>query len=1840
MKYLFSSYFQRICRPLFVTLLLLCATSASFAQIAEGLYYIASYNSYNKTNHTATFYICPADISWASGQPYLTTSKNNQSDLFEVIKAGDYYYIKHVSTGKYLTINGPTFASGNEHRRRVHLEDVAELGEDNLFSIIVGGSHKTNGTFYNITHKSLVVNGNKYLNVTGGNQTYNDGGKSGYSGIIGLFNSATDGGSRWYFEAPPATLDCANPYISLDSEDKVKITCTTPSAVIYYTLDGSNPTNSATRLTYSEPFAMGAGQTTVKAVATRSGYTDSEVIRLDAVKQVVSNSSEITNMYGCYYLDEGFVLSSSIGSSSNPFCGLIDGGFNEITLEEPLVDYAKGATIRNIRVEDASIDVTGNAGAICSHAQGVTRIYNCGILSGTVKGTKYTGGIVGELKDAARVINCFSFADITDGTYVGGIVGYNTFPSTADNLKTMVMNCMFYGDITGGTSKAPIYNGELITNVGNQKGLNNYNYFTIDANYAKSGDIQKYNTALGAEKRFLVRFEQYRYLLNGNRNLAAYYATDDSKNREAMAKWVLDKSVKQYPILKPQAKYPSIINYDETSLPSQGTLTVNIQQGSGYPTGASIVVSSKNLTITDQDPENFNFNYHKVQLPYYNDVGTHNYTKNKVVTGWKIVNIVGGTKGDFVKKDTVGGYDFTNRKCTDKDLYSVSERVFAQGGYFDVPDGVTSITIQPYWAKCVYLSDPTYDVTYWENGANWAPVEVAELGTQYSNGTEVDINGSMQKVYTTLPNALTALAASTKSKVFDNAVVLVGNFHRFCGANSLTKGYDGEPFTLLSIDLDKDNEPDYSMFIQQTNRQLITPIRFDFINMMNLGMAHKVEGSIRVPNLGIVQATSWFEITNTCLIQFGQFEYDHSTRQKAPMILHGGVFDQFISNYNSVPKNLTEYLYLGENVWFKMFNNGRHANTAQKYFTKHIPISVSGGDYESFYLSGMFNQFIDTQPDDAECYISGGRFGEVAGGGMEQIDGNVEWKINHADIKSFYGGGVNAAKPIKGNITVTIEGSNVGTYCGGPKFGDMTTGKKVKTTASDCEFNKFFGAGYGGTSLNRVAKVDSTQHTNYPFNAYVTQYYDRKYNSGSAGVAVGYEYEHIVFTGFTNDNTVGRFYVNYASLSLATVDSVESVLTGCTIHDNFYGGGNLGKVTSGANSKLFGCTVEGDVYGAGFSADIPTCDVMPIQGMTPEPYYNGLAGVFITGEMPQTVAYKWHQVASVSAGNEFDEVNKYIYTTADLNTLGQVGGEIYLTVDNGTRVYGSVFGGGNQSEATGNANVTVAGSGTVVTNSVFGGGNVAVLGGNAEVHLAGGTVNRNLYGGGNVAEVEGTTSVEITGGEVINDVYGGGNEANVRSSVTVTANGGTVRGALYGGGALANTNTVDGATVVDLLGGKVNDVYGGGLGNAETAALVGGNVTVTLDGSEVTGQVFGCNNVNGSPQKHVKVHVKRTARYNNDGTLRSKPEKEKDIYEVAAVYGGGNKAPFVPISVNEYTEVLVEGCDETSVGSVYGGGNAASTPATDVLISGCYEIDYVFGGGNGAGEGNPGANVGYAADLDGNPKTPGASYGSGIARTTISGGRIHHVFGGSNTRGNIRETAVSMLDEVSEDCPIDIGEIFGAGNEAYMDGDARLYMGCVSFINELYGGSKNADIAKDIELHVTNGTFNKIFGGNKKGGAINGSITIYIEEWGCQPIRIGELYAGGNEAPYTTPAGKNHPRIFVVSATEIGTIFGGGYGESAEVVGNPYINVNMVKGILNKIDDQEGVDVQNNNVEQEVGTIGTIFGGGNRAVVRGNTKIEIGTEGKSAKITGNVYGGGNHAEVTGTTDVIIGKPKE
>ena len=703
--------------------------------------------------------------------------------------------------------------------------------------------------------------------------------------------------------------------------------------------------------------------------------------------------------------------------------------------------------------------------------------------------------------------------------------------------------------------------------------------------------------------------------------------------------------------------------------------------------------------------------------------------------------------------------------------------------------------------------------------------------------------------------------------------------------------------------------------------------------------------------------------------------------------------------------------------------------------------------------------------------------------------------------------------------------------------------------------------------------------------------------------------------------------------------------------------------------------------------------------------------------------------------------------------------------------------------------------GGVIFGSVYGGSEDGHVGGDVTVNIkknadsskpdpiigtwGNSLVEGNVFGGGrgfsgtnpNAGSIEGKVEINIEGGTILSSVYGGGEKGITEGSVSINVAGGDIKDDVYGGGALANTNTANwnatnstwssetskstlNTTTVSLTGGTIHrNVYGGGLGRravegqaAAVEAKVYGDVLVNLNqgvaanvkGCAVVGNIFGCNNANGSPQGDVEVHVygtqnaaatqiANTAAIPAQGT-EGDPDYVAAVaavenakvglrYDVNAVYGGGNEAAYVPVSAwngttGSRTKVIIEGCDLTSIEYVYGGGNAAAVPETNVEILGAYEIGYVYGGGNGKDDtsygANPGADVGQYHN-----GTSMVDYGTGIPYTKLQAGLIHEAYGGSNQKGVIKGDINMVTNPLQTTdpnycCALTVAKVVGAGKYADIDKDVNLIMGCASDskVDVIFAGADNANVHGNVTLTITSGNYGKVFGGNNESGAIKGKITVNICETTCLPINIDELYLGGNQAGYSiygyydsgerneadkpiylpresasdsraaiaNPASDaTHtfpyadPVLNVISATHIGKVFGGGWGETAKMYASPTVNINMIPGAFADEIDRNGDGTEDNN-PHALGDIEDVFGGGYGADVYGTTTVNIGTEAtvvqtiplrdendiiqteadnvtykwttetrsvEGARITGNVYGGGYSADVKGNTQVNI-----
>lgn len=1403
--------------------------------------------------------------------------------------------------------------------------------------------------------------------------------------------------------------------------------------------------------------------------------------------------TEITSLSQITSSDGNYVITDDISggtTGTTTFTGTLtarakaDGTFPVISgIENPLFETATDATISNIMLKSVSIKQNGYVGAIACTAKGTTRIYNCGILPTTAKHEATgrstvestdtdCGSLVGYLDGYARVINCFSYANVKapagNSKIAGGLVGRNTKATTQGNSEadfnskcmTMVVNCMFYGDITQGNIKRPVYGGTVVAN-NNEHTVNNYNYFCQEEiSFEPTLDkIEKYNNTWPVAKKYLTRFDVYRSILNSNRRLCTWWVngayntapTDADVEAVGIAKWVLDLSIAPYPILKKWGKYPSVINQDpnkrvnpstkewgnrvdasdhwgknmapDTDGQKLGSITVTIN-GGDHHSGSS----SRTINITAMDIEYKDYCYGKIQLPYYNEIfGNPNGATwaakygdnygNYVVTGWEITSTNGSdADGHSFSADWQTGYNFADRKCTSKDLYLTSGRVFAQGGYYYVPDGVTAITITAHWGDAVYLCNKNYRLDMINNAGNeFYNAGALSFGV---TGGMLPLWPSTNTLKTSLDDAIDGLSIMPTGSVYDQAIVLVGNYQNnniqggsgntskliLSGNQYATKA---KPFTIMSADFDLDNEPDFCFQagMNDGGRPNVQPIRFDFLMVPDITMA--IRKNANYLGMRIFCPQGHFEVTETSYMYITQFEYDkrgNTTHNKheAPLILNGGEFFQIVSkeqqdNVTSNPQTLTTwecdrtlYFLLGGNLWMKAFTPGVHGNG--RVSTRHCAVNAIGGEFPEFYLSGMFRTDFYNKTDNPHAYLDGGKFGIVAGAGMESVGGknetnggDVTFKINHSLIDEFYGGGINAQRPVTGNISVTIDNSKVTKYCGGPKLGDMINTKTITTNATGTTFEEFYGGGNGGTNLLRERQYDAgagvdapslTNHSHWDGTAKFTAFTPFSYTSGK-GYQAEYEFEMLPRTS-GNAKVITRSYYYWASFSKTTVAPITNTITDCTFNGNFYGGGNLGAVDSPTNSTdpaisstLSGHTVvHGSVFGAGFSASATSFKVHD-KSTVVYPYRDN-SGFIHDGSLDyekiseEPLVYKeytWiHDIPAeweISPAPSTDKPTftyggkTYCYTPVSLDGLGMVTGDVTINIEGNTRVYGKVF------DANGNEIAEDLDRG-----GVFGGGNASDVTGSTSVEMTGGTVEGSVYGGANLAKVNGSTTVTVSGGTVgkanapkyealVGNIYGGGKGKNddkmaglVTGSTTITISGTAespfIYHNVYGGGAYGSVGEFNYDTNTGMPTGRKEGTTGGTC----VVNITGGTIGTT---GQSNGMVFGSSRGDVATPGTDGIDPNDRLAWVYDTNVTIGTQSETPILTTplirGSVYGSGEnghtfhdtdvKVHSGTIGIKEGAEIELNGIKYEGPrylyrGNVYGGGCGTDTYETTI----------------------------------------------------------------------------------------------------------------------------------------------------------------------------------------------------------------------------------------------------------------------------------------------------------------------
>ena len=874
--------------------------------------------------------------------------------------------------------------------------------------------------------------------------------------------------------------------------------------------------------------------------------------------------------------------------------------------------------------------------------------------------------------------------------------------------------------------------------------------------------------------------------------------------------------------------------------------------------------------------------------------------------------------------------------------------------------------------------------------------------------------------------------------------------------------------------------------------------------------------------------------------------------------------------------------------------------------------------------------------------------GNVFGGGdAAAVTGNTSVTMQKANSStaSLFGGGNVAA--VNGNATVTMNnGTTANLYGGGNEAG-------VSGTTSITLTNGTVSTGlYGGCNTSGTVGGNITVAL----------------NGGTVGVS-----------GTTTDVVYGGGYGH----STTTGGNVAVTLNGTTVYGNLYGGSALGSV-NGSSSNTTTVTIgsnglNGTVFGGGMGSgsgaatQATTLGNVIVNYNTANANLTGLyGGANVNGDVAGNINVNIEaNVGATGAGNSVDIFGGGLgqNTTTDGNVTVTIGNS------NTPTIYGDVYGGSGFGEVSASGKLTkVDFKNGTLNGTIYGGGMgqvspaiSATVSGDVEVAVANGTITTGVYGGCNErGNVVGDITVDMTGGTVGANgspasIFGGGYGANTttQGDVEVNINGASavVWGDVYGGSGFGDVNSdASDATTVNILNGEVKrDIFGGGLGSPSAAAQVAGVVTVNIGqnngggnysgNATIGGNVYGCNNTNGSPQQEVTVNIYGTAHTATDSAIFIGPEPGTLTYAIANVFGGGKNADYTV--AGKVATVNVFGCNNT-IGRVFGGGDAAAVTGTSVDLQGG-RFNYVFGGGNG--------------------EVTAANVGTSGIDLAIHGGTIGTLVSGSNTQGTISGPINVQVDNNSG-CDEEVTDFFGGSNAVDIATNVTTTIECgAGVFHNVYGGSNAANITGDVVLNVKGGTMENVFGGSKGlvgtpanitgnvtlnlyggtvsqdafggsnvNGNITGNITVNVlDHEGTCALDVNNIYGGGNLTPYTpTNASATSPTINVMHINQAegirGNVYGGGKGATAIVTAQPRVNIGYDATTMNALATVEypaGID---RNTQYVAKVAGSVFGGGDAAAVTGSPIVKID---KANSQVANLYGGGNEAGISGNTTITV-----
>lgn len=643
----------------------------------------------------------------------------------------------------------------------------------------------------------------------------------------------------------------------------------------------------------------------------------------------------------------------------------------------------------------------------------------------------------------------------------------------------------------------------------------------------------------------------------------------------------------------------------------------------------------------------------------------------------------------------------------------------------------------------------------------------------------------------------------------------------------------------------------------------------------------------------------------------------------------------------------------------------RNTNNPGTYVRDNVNVNIHHGTIQGSIYGGSaygtvnaLNQTTNTSSSKTNVTISGGViqnsvFGGGKGGSLDGISytpkviGDITVTINGGNIGKVFGGFDASGSPSQNDI-VYLNGGTIGNaFGGGNNTGQAKT--DIRLQGSTITANLFGGSNESGNvtesnvtvtsgsvgeiyGANNLNGTTSTSKVNVSGATITGDIYGGGFEAGSGT-------SHVNVVNYHNANTKvfgGGKKAGMTGTNVTTNQcTLSSVFGGSNVSGNVsttnvkilaseitsvYGGNNQGGSTATASVESSSATIT-NLFGGGDNASSTTSYVKVNSGNITNIYGGGNEAGLTTSNI---------SILGGNIGNIFGGSNR----SGNVSTSRiQVGDTSLTSLPNITNLYG----GNNLGGTTGQTNIRAL-SGNIHT--LYGGGNEAVV--NSTHVLAENITAYDIYGGGNAAGVTTNTLLDIVDSTVSHNIYGGGNEGIVQGNTEVTLTNASIQGNAFGGGngstAIVHKNTtitIDGNTIIGTpttIAPADGCVFGGG--NAANTGLSTTNnskSTVNLVGGKIYGNVYGGPKmavVYGSTDTNIG-----TSAVSKNGLI------EDNIHIVGTVFGGGESNAsgsdtydWTFISVTKGIDVNIDGTGYDThnhnfmiQGSIFGSGNASTS---------------------------------------------------------------------------------------------------------------------------------------------------------------------------------------------------------------------------------------------------------------------------------------------------------------------------